>query len=645
MSSHNWPPVGGSSYWGDAVASSGSLPASGAVTGEVRLVLDTDDLYQWNGSSWIQITENLADVTGPASSTDNAIARFDGTGGKTLQNSGVLIDDSDNVTGVNNLGIDGYVSTPLNVGDPGSEASGININGTTYASAAKINDIGTSNIAQFVIHRHSTTLEPLIVGARANSETSSHSNVTNGMTVFSLYGAGWAGSSYHLFSQILFKVDASGTVSNSSAPGTIDFRVTPNGAVTPASAMTIRSDRSVEFQIATASRVPYLDANKALQSSSVTPTELGYVSGVTSAIQTQLDGKVDLAGDTMTGDLVLAGDPDSALKAATKQYVDSVAAGLDVKASVLVLSDSDITLSGEQTLDGVLTSTSRVLVTGQTATEENGIYVSAAGAWSRATDMDSWDEVPGAFVFVEQGSTYADTGWVCTADAGGTLGTTAISWSQFAGAGTYTADGQGIELTGTQFSLEIDGSTLSKSGTGIKVADGSIGDTQLDGNITRTELATGTAYRILANDASGDISENAAITASRAVASDVNGQLVASSTTSTELGYVNGVTSAIQTQLNNVRAHKSNVSVSSDVTLTDQAIHFVDSSVARNLTLPAPAANSYVVLKDVTGSAQAHSINVLPNFSESIDGTTSYTIDWNYGSATFVSDGTDWFVI
>lgn len=67
--------------------------------------------------------------------------------------------------------------------------------------------------------------------------------------------------------------------------------------------------------------------------------------------------------------------------------------------------------------------------------------------------------------------------------------------------------------------------------------------------ITRSKLATGTAYRILANDSSGVISENAAITASRAVASDANGQLVASATTATELGYVNGVTSAIQTQL------------------------------------------------------------------------------------------------
>lgn len=67
--------------------------------------------------------------------------------------------------------------------------------------------------------------------------------------------------------------------------------------------------------------------------------------------------------------------------------------------------------------------------------------------------------------------------------------------------------------------------------------------------ITRSKLAAGTAYRIIANNVSGVMSENAAITANQAVASDTNGQLVASATTATELGYVNGVTSALQTQI------------------------------------------------------------------------------------------------
>lgn len=138
----------------------------------------------------------------------------------------------------------------------------------------------------------------------------------------------------------------------------------------------------------------------------------------------------------MTGALTLSADPVSALHAATKQYVDAVAAGLDIKPSVKVSTTANITLSGEQTLDGVLTSTSRVLVKNQSAPAQNGIYVSAAGAWARAADMDSWLEVPGASVWVEEGTTQGDSGWVCSSNAGGTLGSTAITFSRFGGAGS-----------------------------------------------------------------------------------------------------------------------------------------------------------------------------------------------------------------
>ena len=127
----------------------------------------------------------------------------------------------------------------------------------------------------------------------------------------------------------------------------------------------------------------------------------------------------------------------TALGGATQAYVDNIATGLDVKASVRCATTGNIALSGEQTIDGVLTTADRVLVKNQTAPAENGIYVSAAGAWTRALDMNAWVEVPGSFVFVEEGSTLADTGWVATANEGGTLDTTAITWAQFSGIGTF----------------------------------------------------------------------------------------------------------------------------------------------------------------------------------------------------------------
>lgn len=82
--------------------------------------------------------------------------------------------------------------------------------------------------------------------------------------------------------------------------------------------------------------------------------------------------------------------------------------------------------------------------------------------------------------------------------------------------------------------------------------------------IARTKLASGTAYRIVVNDASGVMSDASAITASRAIITDANGLPTASSTTSTELGYVSGVTSAIQTQLD-AKVAKSTVTTKGDL--------------------------------------------------------------------------------
>ena len=145
-------------------------------------------------------------------------------------------------------------------------------------------------------------------------------------------------------------------------------------------------------------------------------------------------------------------DPVSGLQLATKQYVDAVAQGLNIKPAVLLATTTNITLSGEQSIDGFTTSSSRVLVKNQSTQANNGIYVSNASTWTRAADAATWAQLISAFVFVEQGTTQADTGWVCTVDPGGTLGVTAVTWAQFSGAGTYTA-GTGLTLTGTVFSL------------------------------------------------------------------------------------------------------------------------------------------------------------------------------------------------
>lgn len=105
-------------------------------------------------------------------------------------------------------------------------------------------------------------------------------------------------------------------------------------------------------------------------------------------------------------------------------------AGLAWKAQVTCATTSNITLSGEQTIDGVATSSSRVLVKNQSTASQNGIYVSAAGAWARAADADTGTELQNAVVPVAQGTSNADTTWNQTSD-GITIGVTSIVFGPF----------------------------------------------------------------------------------------------------------------------------------------------------------------------------------------------------------------------
>lgn len=178
---------------------------------------------------------------------------------------------------------------------------------------------------------------------------------------------------------------------------------------------------------------------------------------------------------------------------ANKQYVDSVAQGLDIKAACAYTTTNNITLSGLATQAGgdwgsTLTAGTRILVKNQTASAENGIYAASATGWTRTSDMNVWAEVPSAFTFIQQGTTLSDTGWVCTADPGGTIGVTAMPWTQFSGAGTYLA-GNGLQIVGNTFSVKPNGTSLDASSSGLKISDTYAGQTSIT---TLGTIATGT---------------------------------------------------------------------------------------------------------------------------------------------------------
>ena len=260
----------------------------------------------------------------------------------------------------------------------------------------------------------------------------------------------------------------------------------------------------------------------------VSDTEIGYLNGVTSAIQTQLDAKFatanasttnisegtnlyftderaqDAIGNNVgngldyddssgaisvdpsefalsavgapTGDVAMAtykitglGTPTNSTDAATKAYVDSAAQGIDWKASVRAATTANITLASDlengDTLDGVTLATGdRVLVKNQSTGSENGIYVVAAsGAPTRSTDCDTAAELTSNFaVFVEEGTTNADQGYVLTNDGAITVGTTALAFTQFTGLGQIIA-GTGLDKTGN--TLDIDSTVTTNDGT------------------------------------------------------------------------------------------------------------------------------------------------------------------------------------
>lgn len=248
-----------------------------------------------------------------------------------------------------------------------------------------------------------------------------------------------------------------------------------------------------------------------------------------------------------------------------KNYVDSVATGLEIKESARVISTTSITLSGTQSIDGIdLTAGDRVLVAGQggsitTGTTSNGIYVVSTGAWTRAEDMDEPIEVNGGeFVFVKEGSTYADTGWVVALPDStmNNIGDALIKFTQFSAAGVITA-GLGLLQTGNTFDI-ITGVGLTASANELKLAD--------------TTTATGEF---------GSATEVPVFTV------DQQGRLTASSEVliSIPSGQVNNFTSSVDTLIFDSNNFLDSSTVDFDVTAGSTVSAYVKVNKATGLTI------------------------------------------------------------
>lgn len=208
------------------------------------------------------------------------------------------------------------------------------------------------------------------------------------------------------------------------------------------------------------------------------------------------------SGGTMTGALTLSGAPTSDLHAATKQYVDGLAAGINFHQPVVAATTGNLagvyengtnglgaTLTASAngaigTIDGASVSAgSRILLRAQTTAAQNGIYTvtnvgGASAKWviTRAADADnnpSGELATGDFCFVTSGSTNAAKGFILSTTGAITIGTTDVNYSQFNASEAVTA-GTNITKTGSTIAV-ADAPTFSGAVTassGIVFSDG-----------------------------------------------------------------------------------------------------------------------------------------------------------------------------
>jgi hypothetical protein len=315
----------------------------------------------------------------------------------------------------------------------------------------------------------------------------------------------------------------------------------------------------------------------------VSATELGYVDGVTSGIQAQIDAKASLSGATFTGFVNLHSNPTQALHAVTKQYVDGIESGLKAKPAVYGATSTNIDATYDNGTNGVGATLTKnvngtinsvaagglanwtvgkgILVKNQTNKAHNGRYVvtdlgstTTPYVLTRCGLCDEANEIPGAYVFVQDG-THKGTGWVQIVNDPTTfvVGTNDIDVFQFSGVGSITG-----------------GSNITVTGTSVAVSD----SPTFTGNVVLPSTTT-----------IGNVS-------------------------ATELGYVDGVTSAIQTQING-KANSSHTHAISDVTN-------LQTSLDAKADLAGPTFTGNVVLPSTTtiGNVSATELGY-------VDGVTS----------------------
>ena len=498
----------GVAYWGQAASSLSIAGDSG--TDSINLLSDTftfeggagiDTAVTDNKVSFAINTEEMQDLIGAmvSSNTESGISvSYDDTNGKLDFNVNdpviTIAGDADGSATMTNLG-DTTISITLdtvntNVGRYGSSTKvpTFVVNGKGLITSAGNIDIATSlgiagDTGSDTIDLLSDTLnvvggEGIDVAVTANTITVSGEDASTSNKGIASFDSG--------------DFDVTAGAVSIKASGVSNAQL-ENSAVTFGNTQVSLGSSSTTIQGVTQLTVDNIDING---NEIATTNSNGNLS-----LNPNGSGTVHVNNSRIAG---LAAPVESS-DAATKAYVDAVKTGLDPKDSVRAATTENITLSGTQTIDGIALSIgNRVLVKNQSTASENGIYVVASSTWSRSTDADEDAEITsGLFVFVEEGDTNADSGWVLSTNGTITVGSTSLSFVQFSGAGQITA-GAALTKTGNQLDVQVaasGGIEISSDALQLKSGVAGAGLTYTSGVID----VVGTADRISVSSNSIDI--------------------------------------------------------------------------------------------------------------------------------------------
>lgn len=530
------------SYVDDVVegANLAAFPVTGE-TGKIYVALDTNKTYRWGGSAYVYITSGAVDSVGGYTgvvTSANLLASMltvDGAG------SGL---DADTLDGNHASAFylatnpSGYTTNTGTVTGVTGTAPIISSGGTAPAisiSAATTSAAGSMSAAD------KTKLDGIASGATANTGTVTSVSLTvpTGLSV--------AGSPVTTSGTLAVTLTAGYSIPTTASQTNWDSAFTDrlkwDGGATGLVAATGRTSLGATtlgsnlFTLTNVAAIafPRINADNTVSTLDAGTFRTAIGAGTGNGTVTSVGGTGTVSGLTLsgtvttTGNLTLGGTLSVLPSNFASQTANTVLAAPDgaagaptfrnltlsdlpdawVKRAVKTATTANITLSAPQTIDGIsCVAGDRVLVKDQTTSSQNGIYIVAAGAWTRSTDADTSSELAGANVSVDQGTVNGGTNYDNDFRSTDTLGTTAMLWYRGVDTGYFSTVGNSFAtltnpsaisfpqinanntvsaLTAANFRTAIGAGTSSTTGTVTSVGGtGSYGGLTLTGTVTTT---------------------------------------------------------------------------------------------------------------------------------------------------------------